>query len=103
MRSFKVLKIIYDLKNHKLHPIEESRPHVRKYIKVTTKKVLLTTDKNPYTNYKLVTEEINTLILIVEEEQRDVLNTGVKPKLITTIETWVHRNRDFFVLKRFRE
>lgn len=58
------------VKNHKVNTIEKYHRHLRKYINLAIKKELLATDKNPYNNYKLVTEETDTLYLTIEEQRR---------------------------------
>jgi integrase len=58
------------VKKHKVNTIEKYHRNVRKYINLAIKKELLAADKNPYKNYKLVTEETDTLFLSIEEQKR---------------------------------
>ncbi len=58
------------VKNHKINTIEKYHRHLRKYINLAIKKELLSANKNPYKNYKLVKEETDTLFLSIEEQRR---------------------------------
>lgn len=62
-------------RNLAVNTIDKYHRHLRKYINLAIKKELLTDDKNPYKNYKLVTEETEAIFLTIEETQRIELLT----------------------------
>jgi integrase len=73
-------------KNHKINTIEKYHRHLRKYINLAINKDLLAIDKNPYKNYKLVTEETDAIFLTIEERKRiEVLEFNKMEKGLETV------------------